>query len=86
MTPAPSPVVVTEPPRVKHTAHAFEVRPVAGPKGFRWFVQALVYPMAKSGSPGDPPIFFGPPKRHNIAGPFKSKALAQAAIHPVSTP
>ena len=67
-----------------YEADAHEVRPSPGLNGFRWFVVALSYPLSKSGSPGEPPIFFGTPKRRTVAGPFKTRAEAENLLAAVT--
>lgn len=76
----PAAVAAETNPRVTLTAHRFEVKPMAGPNGFRWFVQALTYPMTKSGSPGEPTTLMGTPKRQNVAGPFATREIAESFL------
>lgn len=64
--------------QAKH--HEAVIEPVAGPKGFRFLIVGLTYPMSKSGNPGDPIMYFGSPKRRKLDGPFTSKADAEAAL------
>lgn len=61
------------------TAHRFEVKPQAGPAGFRWFVQGLIYPSTKTGSKGEV-YFLGRPTRHNVAGPYRTRADAERVL------
>jgi hypothetical protein len=52
----------------------YAVKPVATPNGFRWRVEALVYPGSKSGHNGET-YFFGTPKRAHVQT-FATRALA----------
>lgn len=58
---------------------SYEVRPVAGARGFTWHVYGLRFPSSKSGHAGEV-FFLGTPKRTRVMGPFPTRSDAQAAM------